>query len=267
MRQFVLADGRRLHYREAGHGQPLILLHGWAMSSAVFTEALTELADEFHVLAPDLRGHGASEGADGYAFADFAADIGEWLDGLDLRQAAVVGWSMGGQVLLELFAAQRARLAKVVLMGSTPRFTAGGDWAAALPVGQVRAMARDLKNNYLKTMGDFFALQFAGEAVERQRYRQIVDFAVHAGRLPEPAVALAALESLRRADLREKAGAIDCPALVVHGALDRITLPAAGRWLADHLPQARREILPEVGHAPFLTRPAQVFGLWREFLR
>jgi pimeloyl-[acyl-carrier protein] methyl ester esterase len=266
MKEFFLADNRRLSYREAGSGRPLILLHGWAMSSAVFAEALVELGADFRVLAPDLRGHGESAEREGYAFTDFAADIEEWMVGLDLCDAAAVGWSLGGQVLLELYPRLRSRISRLVLVGTTPRFAAGPDWQAGLPEVQVRAMARDLKRNYLKTMGDFFALQFAGEELSRERYRQIVDFAVRGGRLPDPTVVVAALETLRTFDLRERVAAIDCPALVVHGTLDRITLPDAGRWLADHLPKARLEMLP-AGHVPFLSQPAAVFALWRDFLR
>lgn len=266
MKEFFLVDGRRLSYREAGAGRPLILLHGWAMSSAVFAEALSELGSDFRVLAPDLRGHGESEGGEGYAFADFSADIEEWMTGLDLRDVAAAGWSLGGQVLLELYPRLGSRISRLLLVGTTPRFAAGPNWQAGLPEVQVRAMARDLKRNYAKTMGDFFALQFAGEELSRERYRRIVDFAVRGGRLPDPTVALASLETLRTTDLRERVAVIDCPTLVVHGALDRITLPAAGRWLAEHLPKARLEILPEVGHAPFLSQPAAVFSLWRDFL-
>jgi pimeloyl-[acyl-carrier protein] methyl ester esterase len=267
MKEFRLADGRHLAYRESGSGRPLVLLHGWAMSSAVFAEALDELGGDFHVLAPDLRGHGGSAAGAGYAFADFAADLEEWLRGLDLQDAAALGWSLGGQVLLELYPHLKERLTRLLFVGTTPRFTAGADWPAGLPTGQVRAMARDLQRNYLKTMGDFFHLQFVDEELARDRYRCIADFAVHGGRLPKPAVALAALESLRDGDLRPQVTAIDCPCLIMHGELDRITLPAAGRWLAAHLPQARLEMLPAVGHAPFLSRPADVFSRWREFLR
>jgi pimeloyl-[acyl-carrier protein] methyl ester esterase len=115
-------------------------------------------------------------------------------------------------------------------------------------------------------MGDFFALQFAGEALPRERYRRIVDFAVRAGRLPEPAVALAALETLRRADQRRELAVIDVPVLVQHGELDRITLPAAADYLAAQLPAAVLERLPGVGHAPFLSRPQEVCRSWRAFL-
>jgi pimeloyl-[acyl-carrier protein] methyl ester esterase len=126
-------------------------------------------------------------------------------------------------------------------------------------------MARDLKRNYLKAMGDFFALQFAGEEIDRVRHRQIIELAVRQGRLPEPETALAALESLRRGDQRDSLSGIDCPALVLHGELDRVVPPDAGRYLAEHLPQAQLVLLSGVGHAPFLSRPREMFEQWRNF--
>jgi pimeloyl-[acyl-carrier protein] methyl ester esterase len=206
MKKSTLADGRKISWREAGSGPAVVLLHGWSMSSAVFAEVIEELSGDFHLLAPDLRGHGASDTGTGYGLADFAADLAEWIQVLDLREFALVGWSLGGQVALELCPALRERLRRLILVGTTPRFTAAADWTAGLPELQVRAMARDLKRNYLKTMGDFFALQFAGEELPHERYRRIADFAVRDGRLPEPEVALAALETLRLGDQRLPGG-------------------------------------------------------------
>jgi pimeloyl-[acyl-carrier protein] methyl ester esterase len=266
MKKLTLADGRQIAWREAGSGSTLVLLHGWSMSSAVFTEVIEELSADFWLLAPDLRGHGGSDPGTGYGLADFAADLAEWIQVLDLREVALVGWSLGGQVALELCPALRERLRRVILVSTTPRFTAAADWAAGLPNLQVRAMARDLKHNYLKTMGDFFALQFAGEELPRERYRRIADFAVRGGRLPEPEVALAALETLRLGDQRSGLGAINVPALVQHGELDRITLAGAADYLAEHLPAAKLELLPGIGHAPFLSQPQEVCRRWREFL-
>ena len=266
MKKSTLADGRQMSWREAGNGPAVVLLHGWSMSSAVFTEVIEELSVDFRLLAPDLRGHGGSDPGAGYAFADFAADLVEWIQVLDLREVALVGWSLGGQVALELCPALRERLRRLILVDTTPRFTAAADWTAGLPDLQVRAMARDLKRNYLKTMGDFFALQFAGEELSRERFRRIADFAVRGGRLPEPDVALAVLETLRLGDQRSGLGAINLPALVQHGELDRITLPGAAEYLAVHLTAARLELLPGIGHAPFLSRPQEVSRRWREFL-
>jgi len=262
----TLADGRRLAWREAGSGPPLLLLHGWSMSSAVYAEVIDLLRADFRVLAPDLRGHGASAAGDGYAFADFAADLQEWIEALELHGAALVGWSLGGQVAIELFAAVRERLRRLILVGTTPRFAAAPDWTAGLPEVQVRAMARDLRRDYLRTMGDFFARQFAEGEIARERYRRIIEFAVRNGTLPSAEVALAALESLRRGDQRGLLAGIDRPVLVMHGALDTITLPAAAACLAESLPAAELELLPGIGHAPFLSRPQQVCSRWREFL-
>lgn len=262
----TLPDGRIFSWREAGRGRPLILLHGWAMSSVVFSEALVAFSDTFRVLAPDLRGHGASAAGLGYGLDDFAADLAFWMEHLDLQQAALLGWSMGGQVALALSPRLPQRISQLLLINSTPRFCAAPDWEGGLPEVQVRALARDLRKNYLLAMNNFFALQFAGEELPRERHRQIVAFAVRAGRLPEPEVALAALETLRGADQREQLTAIAVPVLVMHGELDRIVPPAAGRYLAAQLPQARAVFLPDLGHAPFLSRPEAIFSLWRTFL-
>lgn len=266
MQKLTLADGRQIAWRQTGNGPPLVLLHGWAMSSAVFAEVMAELASDFCLLAPDLRGHGATDPGTGYALADFAVDLAEWLQLLGLQEVHLAGWSLGGQVALELAPLLAGRLRRLILVGATPRFTAAADWEAGLPATQVRAMARDLKRHYLKTMGDFFALQFAGESMPRERYRQIVDFAVRSGRLPEPDVALAALETLRCEDQRQVLSQIDVPVLVQHGELDRIALPAAADYLAAHLSAARLQLLPGVGHAPFLSRPQEVCRRWQDFL-
>jgi pimeloyl-[acyl-carrier protein] methyl ester esterase len=266
MKSLSLPDGRRLSWRERGFGRPLILLHGWSMSSAVFTEAMEVLSEDFRVLAPDLRGHGASDTADGYGFADFAADLQLWLKSLEIRHLRLLGWSMGGQVAIELCQTLSGQIDRLILVGSTPRFAAGDGWEHGLPDIQVRTMARNLKRNYLKTMGSFFELMFAGEEVSAERYRQVIDLAIRAGRLPEPEVALAALETLRSVDQRPLLAGIVCPTLVMQGDRDVITLPDAGRFLVAKMSDAQLALFPGLSHAPFLSCPQEVFRQWREFL-
>lgn len=269
MNELKLSDGRRLAYCRSGEGPALILLHGWAMSSVVFTEVMADLERDFTVLAPDLRGHGNSDPGPGYGCQALAKDLAEWISALDLQHAALLGWSMGGAVALALTAsaAVRRRLRALVLVATPPRFVAAEDWTAGLPATQVRALARDLRRSYLKTMGDFFSLQFQGEALAPERYQQILRFAVRAGRLPEPEVALAGLETLAAADLRELLPQLGLPALVIHGGLDPIVLPAAGEFLAANLSQATLELWPNVGHAPFLSDPQRFCDRLRNFLQ
>ncbi|WP_305045093.1 alpha/beta fold hydrolase [Geoalkalibacter sp.] len=267
MMTLKLADGRSLAYREAGEGPALLLLHGWAQSSAVFAEVMPELARDFRVLAPDLRGHGGSALGERYALEDYAADVLEMLDLLGLGSLALGGWSLGGQVALRLAQSAPQRIRRLLLIGTTPRFILDADWPFGLPDAQVRSLSRNLQRAFEKTLADFFDLQFAPEEITPERRQGILGFARGDGRLPDPSAALGGLGTLREVDLRAHLGAIVCPTLVMHGAEDRIVPSGAGRFLAQGIGQARWCEMPGVGHAPFLSRPGQSLNYWREFLR
>lgn len=266
MKTLILPDNRTLAYRDQGDGPPLVMLHGWSMSSAVFSEAIENFSTKFRVLAPDLRGHGKSSTGQGYALADFSADLLVWLERLGIERLNLVGWSLGGQISLVLAQRLGARVDRLILNATTPRFAAGGDWAGGLPVGQVRAMARNLKRDYRRTMEEFFHLQFAGEDLSRERLRSIVAFAVRQSNLPEPEVALACLQTLESEDQRSLLAEINSPTLVLQGTEDRITVPAAGEYLAANLPKAHLCLLQGIGHAPFLSRSEETFRQWQDFL-
>jgi pimeloyl-[acyl-carrier protein] methyl ester esterase len=269
MKTLLLADGRRLAYREAGSGRPLILLHGWAMSSAVFSEALPDLAADFRVLAPDLRGHGASDPGNGYTLEDFADDLCQWLAGLGIDGFDLLGWSLGGQVALRLAGLLGERVGHLLLVAATPRFVAEEGWTAGLPAVQVKAMARGLKRRYPETLDDFFVRQFSTGEISADSLERIRGFAAPGAGdvLPAAETALAALETLQTGDLRRGLAGIRVPTLVVHGERDEIIPPEAGRYLAAHLPQGRFVCLADTGHAPFLSRPERCIALWREFCR
>lgn len=265
MYALTLADGRTLAYRESGQGHALVLLHGWAMSSAVFSEMLDGLAESYRVLAPDLPGHGCSSDPEAFGLDECAADIIQWLDALEIERFMLGGWSLGGQIALRLVNRITLRIERLLLMATTPKFTLSDDWVHGLPETQVRGLKRNVQRAPEKTFGDFFARQFCTNEVSPQRYREIIAFAVRAGRLPTLATALAGLDTLQAADLREEVSTIGCPALIVHGSEDPITPVGAGRFLASTIPAARLCELPRAGHAPFLSRPDVIVPLCREF--
>ncbi len=268
MNEFILDDGRRLCYREDGAGEPLVLLHGWSMSSAVFQEVMRMLAADYRVLAPDLAGHGVSEPArPGFGLDDLAADIEAWLAALGFGKINLLGWSLGGQVALRMVVRKRVAVTKLVLVAATPLFISGGDWEHGLPPTQVRAMDRQMQRHYEQSMGEFFRLMFEDEKVGSERYREILRFAVRDGSLPTREVARQGLKILGRTDLRPLLAGIDLPVLVHYGRLDLITEPAACRFLAEQIPGAVEASWEGVGHAPFLSRPDDSVRLWREFLQ
>jgi non-heme chloroperoxidase len=249
-------SGVAIHYESHGEGPPLVLVHGWSMSGRVWKYQAEALSSSCRVVVIDLRGHGeSSAGGDSYTFADFALDIAALFEMLDLRNAVLAGWSMGAQVALKSFSRVKERLAALVLVGGTPRFTAIEDYSYGLPPVEARGMAIRLKRNYTKTMGEFFRGMFAEGEVSGESYQRIARDIVTGGRLPEPGTALGTLDMLVNSDLRPLLPDIDVPVLLVHGCKDTITLPGASWYMAAHIPDVVLEIMDGTGHAPFLSRP------------
>ena len=246
-------DGAGLHHEDVGAGSPVVLLHGWSLSSAVFEPEASLLARHRRVIAPDLRGHGRSP-AGPSSLADFARDVAALVDRLGLERAVLVGWSLGAQVALAALPLVRPRLAALVLVAGTPRFTQGEGWPHGLPAQAVEVLAHRVRRDPARAMARFFDGMFAeGELDDAARARlRALRAAIP---LPDPAAALSGLELLAREDLRGALAAVDLPVLLVHGERDPICPPAASRAMAAAIPGARLVLRAGAGHAPFLARP------------
>ena len=257
--------GASLHYDETGNGRPVVFLHGWAMSARVW-RFQQQLDPDCRLIFLDQRGHGQSTPAPGYAVGDFAEDLATFFEKMALRDAILIGWSMGVQVALKAFPALRSRLAALVLVGGTPKFTAGEDFPHGQPPLEVKGMGLRLRRDYQKTMGDFFRGMFAEGEMDAAQYQRIVHEIVMGGCSPDPEAVRQSLLILSAADLRGELPSIDRPVLLIHGALDTICPAAASRFMAERLPMATLGIMEGCGHAPFMTRPEQFNTMVREFL-
>ena len=234
------------------------------MSSAAFAPVVEPLAARARVIAVDLRGHGASTPGGGQDLAAHARDLERAFDTLDLRDAVVVGWSMGGQVALEAWPTIAGRVAGLALVGVTPRFTSAPDWAHGLPPSSVEALAARLRHRFQPTLRRFFDGMFTPDELPGLERRALADAVLGASALT-PTTALAGLEALLAADQRPRLAAVRAPTLLLHGERDPICLPAASAWLERQLPSARRWLIPGLGHAPQLSRPALLADLVLRF--
>lgn len=94
-------DGARLYYREQGEGRPLILLHGWICSSKFWNKNVPELSRFYRVITPDFRGHGnSSKILAGHTVEEYARDVRDIIEQLNLKDSILVGWSLAGPVSL-----------------------------------------------------------------------------------------------------------------------------------------------------------------------
>lgn len=258
----VTHSGVRLAHADRGAGPPLVLVHGWSLSSAAFGDLAARLPGHRLVL-PDLRGHGGSDPAP-FGLDELAADLALLLERLDLRGAVLAGWSLGAQAALAALPRVRARLSGLVLIAGTPRFTATGGWTHGLPAQALEVLAHRVRRDPARAAARFFDGMFApGELDAGARARAA---ALRAGvPVPAAATALAGLQVLAATDLRAALGAIDLPVLVVHGSDDPVCPAGAGRALAAGIPGARLALLPGAGHAPHLSRPDAVAAALRAF--
>lgn len=252
-----------LYYDQYGHGPEVVLVHGWGSHGGVWTEIARALAADYRVIVPDLPGHGRSRDflPPVYTPEALAGEIRHALSG----PAVWIGWSMGG--LVALAAAQRnpQEVTRLVLVGATPKYVQSPDWPHAMSPTVLEQFARNLEQDYVGTLERFLTLQMAaGE--DRAVLRRLRDEMFRYGEPPTAALQ-AGLRLLKEEDRRNALAGIATPALVVHGARDRLAPVGAAQYLAEHLPYARLEIIPEAGHAPFLSHPEMFLEKLRGFIR
>lgn len=248
-----------LHVTEQGQGRPVLFVHGWCMSSAVWREQQQAVAAQHRYLALDLRGHGRSamprDGRSG--FDAYAGDIVSLVEALELQDLTLVGWSLGAQACLKAWPFLTGRVSGLVLVGATPRFTASAEFAYGLPRNEAEGMRLKVRRNLERALEGFQRRMFTeGELADPVRQTAVAGVLADLA-LPDPAAALDGLESLMDEEVMREAALVDCPVLLLHGEQDRICLPQASRWLEQHCRRAERIEYPGCGHAPFLSRPEQ----------
>ncbi len=264
----TLANGLSLRVLEAGPpgGNPLLLLHGWAISAYLWRHNIAALAAEgYAVHAPDLPGHGLSDAPlekGSYSLDSLADSVASLLDALGLERTAVVAQSMGGRIGLEL--ARRHRVTKLALFG---------------PVGfGMVSQARDLAP-FLPKIPEALATMLVPreivELVQRRVYGKIGwfterDIDEYWAPTQFPAVVQAAMQMLREFDWRllrpEALAEIATPTMIVFGTLDNTVKPGNPEPLVRALQHGKLEWIEGGGHVVMEEVPDHVNGLILDFL-
>jgi pimeloyl-ACP methyl ester carboxylesterase len=132
--QFFQSDGIRIRYLIAGRGEPVILVHGWAASAEMWNRLMDNLSSDHRVIALDCRGHGKSDKPHDPAQygEEMVNDVVRLMNHLSIRKAHVVGYSMGGGIVMKMLVDHPDRLLSVV-SGANYGFRPEGDpWDADL---------------------------------------------------------------------------------------------------------------------------------------
>ena len=246
-------------YDECGAGQPILFVHGWCMSSAIWGLQRSALATQYRVVTLDLRGHGQSglPEAAMAGFSGYADDVVRVVEQLDLQGMVAVGWSLGAQALLKAWPRLKDRLDGLVLVGATPRFSAAPHFPCGLPPKEAEGMRLKVRRSLERALDGFHRNLFVEHELDDPVVAQQVAEQLEQVVMPQPAAALAGLEALMEEELMEEAAQVSCPTLLLHGDQDRVCLPEASAWLSQAIRNSQRTLYAGCGHALFLSRARQ----------
>jgi len=270
----IALHGRRVIYRVAGSGPPVVLIHGMLNSSSHWQAVAQSLAGDYTVLAPDLIGHGDSAAPRGdYSLGAHAASIRDLLAAVGVERASIVGHSLGGGVAMQFFYQFPQRVERLALIssGGLGREVSPILRTAALPgmsallsltihprlLGALRASGTRLRERgvgagvYLQALARALRPLENGDA--RQAFlhtlRSVID--MHGQRV-SATDRLGLLESI--------------PTLIVWGERDRTIPIEHGRRAHEAIPHSAFRTIPGVAHFPHLEDPDALSGLLRAFL-
>lgn len=248
--------GATIRYRTGGAtGPTVVLLHGATLDHRAWAPQAEALTDRFHVVVPDLRGHGESTGH--FDFADAVADVLALIDLLPARKVVLVGLSLGANIAQEVLHRVPERVQALVVADATCNTVPRPPWAVPMTVAALNAQAL--------AAGETFA-QKAARATAVDPQVQAYALEANAHRSNRETVAI--LASLLTGGLRsEPAYRLPVPALLVHGDRDRIGDIATGTpaW-ARREPLAEYAVIPGAGHASNLDNPEVFTAVLLSFL-
>jgi len=249
------------HIEIVGKGPSLALIHGWGMHGGVWDGVRDALAQRFQLHIVDLPGYGASPAFEPYTLERLARAVADKLPG----KVQVCGWSLGGQVALEMALLFPEQIERLVLTATTPCFTVREGWPWAVQREVLLEFAAALETDYESTLKRFLALQARGCDEVKTVLKRLRDMLFTRGR-PDEQTLRAGLNILLESDLRDRAATIKTPTLLLHGGRDMLTPVGAAHWLAEQMPEAHLEVLPGAAHAPFLSHPVEFNEIATGFL-
>jgi non-heme chloroperoxidase len=261
-----------IYYEDHGAGHPVVLIHGYPLSGRGWDKQVPALlAAGYRVITYDRRGFGkSSQPATGYDYDTFAADLAVLLEHLDLRDATLVGHSMGtGEVTRYLSSYGSARAAQGVLVAPIPPFLLQTpDNPEGVPQslfdGFVQAARADTPAWMKGFLDNFYNTDtLLGTLVSEQAYQASWNLAVTAS-----GVAAVACIGTWATDFRADLPKIDAPVLVIQGDADMVLpLDKTGRRLPGLIRDAKLMVIEGGPHAIPWTHADQVNTALLDFLR
>jgi pimeloyl-ACP methyl ester carboxylesterase len=253
-------DGTRLYYKDWGEGRPVVLIHGWPLSSDTFDDAALALAENgFRAISPDRRGFGRSDQPwDGYDYDTFADDVAAVLDEAGVAgEIAIAGFSMGGGEVARFLTKNPGRVTHAVLIGSVvPFLLQTGDHEGApreVFDGMIESIRKNRPAFFREFLKAFFGPGLVSDEVVDNAWRQ----AMMAGLRPT----LACVRAFSETDFRPDLANFTMPTLIVHGVQDQtVPIDLTARAAAKAIQHAELIEYDDGAHGIFASHRERLIG-------
>ncbi len=261
-----------LYYEDHGAGKPVVLIHGWPLSGASWEKQVSALLGAGHrAITYDRRGFGkSSQPGTGYDYDTFAQDLDKIMTRLDLRNAALVGFSMGGgEVARYLGAYGSDRVSKAVFISAIPPYllkTADNPDGVDGTVfeGIKKALVADRPAFLSEFLNNFYNLdELGGKRISNQAVH--LSWMVAVGASPRGTLECV---SAWGTDFRKDLAGIKVPTLVIHGDGDRILpIAATGTRIHEEIKGSRLVVVAGGPHGLLWTHADNVNSALLKFLK
>ncbi|GAA1365679.1 alpha/beta hydrolase [Arthrobacter rhombi] len=271
MPQTTGADGNTLNYEDTGGaGRPVVLIHGWPLHLGSWADQVKPLQAAGHrVITYDRRGFGASEPSARYDYDALAADLAALLDALDLHDATLVGFSMGGGEVVRYIAHHgEDRLRSVVLAAAVPPYLLKSDANPEGPLTETAAqdMQKQLEADREAFLGGFMRTFYsAGDKLLVTDAQLQATLAMT--RAADRDATAACMESFATTDFRDDLEKVTVPTLIVHGDSDAIVpVEGSGRRTHRAIPHSELCVIRGGPHGLNVSHPDEFNAALVDFL-
>ena len=259
----------KLHVTDMGEGKPVVVIHGWPLSDAMYEYQYNALVESgYRVIGITLRGFGQSDKPYGkYNYDVFADDIKVILDKLKIEGATLGGFSMGGATVIHYMARHKgAHVTKLALFGAAaPVWTKREDFSYGLwtkeDVNGLIALNKTNRPQLLETFGQIFGASLSSVSPGLAQWLGNINIQASSYAMQE------GLKTLRDSDLRDDLKKINVPTLILHGKQDHICSFDLAEQMKATIKNAELIPFEKSGHALFLEEREKFNSSLIEFIK
>lgn len=253
----------QLSYKDYGNGNPVVLIHGWPLSKEMWEYQIDPLVNAgLRVVKYDRRGFGkSSKPWDGYDYDTLTDDLKAIMDQLDLRNATLVGFSMGGgEAVRYLSRYGTDRVSKIVLISSvTPYMAKTNDNPDGVDQSIFAEMMERMKEDRLDFLDSFGKKFFGVNVINRPVSAPMLDYYRMLASVALPRAMQQCVLSFAQTDFRHDVKSVNVPALVIHGDADKIVpIEAGGNRTAKLIPGCEYKVYDGAPHGLFYPYRAEL---------